>query len=123
MSYYNRKKSIKKFHKNCDLKNSSRPFDVCKESNTISIGKQNFCSKLLILCISKTIKICPCQDADLLSFLFTKDSLKIKKGLERAFEVKQKTFFLVSKVLSLRHTKQTSKNLAKTTFKVLFLLI
>ena len=29
-----------------------------------------------------------------------------------------KTFFLVSQVLSFRHTKQTSKNVADTTFKV-----
>ena len=34
------------------------------------------------LCISKTIKICPNQHTDLLRFLFTGDSLKIKKGLE-----------------------------------------
>ena len=33
------------------------------------------------------------------------------------FEVKQKTFFLVSQVLSFRYTKQTSKNVAGTTFK------
>ena len=36
---------------------------------------------------------------------------------KRAFEVKQKTFFLVSQVLSFTHTKQTSKNVADTTFK------
>ena len=35
--------------------------------------------------------------------------------MKRAFEVKQ-TFFLVSQVLSFRHTKQTSKNVADTTF-------
>ena len=32
--------------------------------------------------------------------------------------MKQKTFFLVSQVLSFRHTKQTSKNVVDTTFKV-----
>ena len=31
---------------------------------------------------------------------------------KRVFEVKQKTFFLVSQVFSFRHTKQTSKNVA-----------
>ena len=31
--------------------------------------------------------------------------------------MKQKTFFPVSQVLSLRHTKQTGKNVADTTFK------
>ena len=34
-----------------------------------------------------------------------------------AFEVKENAFFTVSKVLYLRHTKQTSKNVADTTFK------
>ena len=39
--------------------------------------------------------------------------------MKRAFEKKQKTFFLVSKALSFRHTskKQTSKNVVDTTFK------
>ena len=36
---------------------------------------------------------------------------------KRAFEVKQKTLFLVSQVLSFRIKKQSSKNLADTTFK------
>ena len=38
-------------------------------------------------------------------------------GMERAFEVKRKTVFLVSELLSFRYTKQTSKNVAATTFK------
>ena len=37
--------------------------------------------------------------------------------MKRTFEVKQKTFFLVSQVLSFRYTKQTSKNVVDTTFK------
>ena len=37
--------------------------------------------------------------------------------MKRAFEVKLKTFFLVLQVLLFRHTKQTSKNVADTTFK------
>ena len=37
--------------------------------------------------------------------------------MEIAFKVKQKTFFLVLQVLSIRQTKQTSKNVADTTFK------
>ena len=37
--------------------------------------------------------------------------------MKRAFEVKQKTFFQVSQVLSFRLEKQTSKNVADTTFK------
>ena len=40
-----------------------------------------------------------------------------------AFEVKQKTFFLVSKELFFKNTKQTSKNVAKTIFKLKKLLI
>ena len=37
--------------------------------------------------------------------------------MKRAFEVKQKTFFLTSKVLFFRHTKHTGKNVADTIFK------
>ena len=37
--------------------------------------------------------------------------------MKRAFEIK-KTFFLVSQVLSFGHKKQTSKNVADTTFNV-----
>ena len=39
--------------------------------------------------------------------------------MKRAFKVKQKTLFLVSQVLYFRHTKQTSKNVANTTFKAI----
>ena len=42
MSYYKRKKFIKKFYKNCDLKTISKPFCVCKELSTTSIGNENF---------------------------------------------------------------------------------
>ena len=41
MSYYRRKNFVKEFLKNCDLKTSSRPFCVCKELSTNSIGKLN----------------------------------------------------------------------------------
>ena len=37
--------------------------------------------------------------------------------MKRIFEKKQKTFFLVSKVLSFRYAKQTSKNVEGITFK------
>ena len=37
---------------------------------------------LYYICNSKAIEICPNRDADFLRFLFTEDSLKIKKGLE-----------------------------------------
>ena len=39
--------------------------------------------------------------------------------MRRAFKVKSKAFFLVLQVLSFIHTKQTSKNVADTTFKKL----
>ena len=38
--------------------------------------------------------------------------------MERAFEVRQKTFFLVSQELSFRFTKKTSQHLGETTFKI-----
>ena len=41
-SYYIRKNFTKKLHKNCDLKNSSRPFCVCNELSTTSIRKRIF---------------------------------------------------------------------------------
>ena len=37
--------------------------------------------------------------------------------MKRALEEKQKTFFLVSKAFSFKNTKETSKNVAETTFK------
>ena len=42
------------------------------------------------------------------------DYLKNKKSFQSEI---QSIFFLVSQVLSVRHTKQTSKNVADTTFK------
>ena len=85
ISYYKRKNVVKKFLKNCHLKTSSRPFCVCKELTTNSIGKWNFSSKLLIVDMYK-------QNYQNLSqlahrppqILFTGNSLKIKKGLELA---------------------------------------
>ena len=52
------------------------------------------------MCISKTVKICPNQHTDLLRFLSTDDSLKMKKGLElvsrpRFMEFFHKKFSLV----------------------------
>ena len=49
MSYHKWKKKIEKFYKNCDLKTNSRPFCICKVLSTISIGKWNLWSNLLIL--------------------------------------------------------------------------
>ena len=41
MSYYKRRKFMKKFYKNCDLKTSPRFACVRKELGTTSIGKWN----------------------------------------------------------------------------------
>ena len=43
--------------------------------------------------------------------------------MKGAFEAKWKTFFKVSQLLSFRLEKQTSKNVADTTFKTWFLLL
>ena len=40
--------------------------------------------------------------------------------LKQDFKLKKKTFFLVSKVLSLRFIKQATKNVVDTTFKYIF---
>ena len=78
-----KKKFYQKFLKNCDQKTSSRPFCVCKELKRNLYWKMKFLKEAadIRLYISKTIKMCPNQYTDLLRFLFTGDSLKIKKGL------------------------------------------
>ena len=64
-----------------DVKTRSRFFCAYKESNTTSIVKWNFWSKLLMLdSISKTTKICSNHHADLLRFLFTEDPLKTESS-------------------------------------------
>ena len=85
VSYY-KKKFIKRFYKNCDLKTSSRPFCVRKELSTTSVRKWNFWSKLLILDMyEENYQDLPKSAHTSLRFLFTKDSLKLKKGLELVF--------------------------------------
>ena len=85
VSYY-KKKFIKRFYKNCDLKTSSRSFCVRKELSTTSIRKWNFWSKLLILDMyEENYQNLPKSAHTSLRFLFTKDSLKLKKGLELVF--------------------------------------
>ena len=92
MSYEKRKNSISKFYQNCGLKTSSKPFYVCKELSTTSIGNEIFgASYLYWICNSKAFEICSNQYADFLRIIFTGDSLKIKKGLEISF---QATFFI-----------------------------
>ena len=83
MSHYKAKKFMKKICKNCSLKTSSRFFCVCKKLSTASVENEIFeASYLYHIFNSKAIKICPNQHVHLLRFLFTEDSLNIKKGLE-----------------------------------------
>ena len=42
---------------------------------------------------------------------------------EKSFQSEIKTFFLVFKMLFFRHAKQTSKNIAETTFKDSYLIL
>ena len=49
-----------------------------------------------------------------LTFEYQRSQNLIISRTKRAFEVKKKTFFFVSKVLSFRHAKQTSKDVADT---------
>ena len=83
MSYYKRKKNIRKFYENCSLKTSPRPFFVCKELGITSTENETFeASYLHSIFNSTAIETYPIQLADLLRFPFTKVSMKIKKGLE-----------------------------------------
>ena len=50
------------------------------------------------MCNSKAIEINPNQHADLLRFLFTEDSLKIKKGLELVFRPHFPLNFMIKKL-------------------------
>ena len=70
MSYYKRKNSIKKFYQNEKMKLENEIFEV---------------SYLYWIYNSKAFEICPNQHADLLRIVFTKDSLKIKRGLGLVF--------------------------------------
>ena len=85
MSYQKRNVFSKKFQNNCDLKTSSGPFCICKEVSTNLIMENNIfkatCLKYQI-CNTTTIQICQNYHVYLLRFLYTEDSLKIKKGLE-----------------------------------------
>ena len=54
---------------------------------------------------------------DIMMLEYLKRYKLIISRTRRAFEVKQKVFFLALEVLSFRHIKQTSKNVADTIFK------
>ena len=57
---------------------------------------------------------------DVMIFEYLKSYDLTNSRMKRAFEVKEKTFFFVSQVLSFRLEKQTSKNVADTTFNITF---
>ena len=88
MSYSKRNNIIKKLCKKCSLKTSSVPFRVCKELTKTFLENEIFeAIYLYLICNSKAIEIIPNQHAgksDQIQtrFLFTENSLKIKKGLE-----------------------------------------
>ena len=54
---------------------------------------------------------------DLMTFEYLESQNLIISRMKRAFEVKEKIFFLVSQLLSFKLAKQTSKNVAATPFK------
>ena len=56
---------------------------------------------------------------DIMTFEHLKSKNLIISRMKSAFEVKEKAFFLVSQAFSFRHTKQTNKNVADTTFKAI----
>ena len=87
MSYYKRKRFNRKLYENYSLKTSSRLFFVLQKIMhnlywKIKLSKQAIYIRYVITELSK---FSPNQLADLLRFLFTKISLKIKKGLELVF--------------------------------------
>ena len=84
MWHYNKKKKISIFiTKTAIWKLVLSPFVFAKNNAQTLLENEMFeTSYLYYICNSKTIKICPNQHANLLKFLFTTDSLKIKKGLE-----------------------------------------
>ena len=74
--WYFKRKLFKSFYKSWDLKNSSRSFWVCKAQPLL---ENEISETTYLIRNGKTIKISPKQPTDLLRFLFTEDSLKIKK--------------------------------------------
>ena len=84
------KKIMKKFHKNCNLKTSSKPFCVCKEWGTTSIEKWNFWRKLCIRNYQNLSN--PAHRRTLIPFY--KRLLKNEKWPETSFQKNfDKTFF------------------------------
>ena len=78
MSYYKRKYFFKDLYEKDCLETTSRSFCVCKEVNTTSIEKWEI-SWLYWICNSKTSKICLNYQVNFFKFLFTEDSLNIKR--------------------------------------------
>ena len=65
---------------------------------------------LYYICNSKAIEICPNLHADLLRFLFTEDSLKIKKGLKLVSSPHSSQNFLIKNVILQYYVNWTNFN-------------
>ena len=82
MSYSKRNNFTKKFYKNCGLKTSSRPFGVLENGKPLLENEFFEAIYLYLICNSKAIEISSNHHAGLPRFLFTEDSLKIRKCLD-----------------------------------------
>ena len=99
MSYFKRNNFIKRFYKKCGLETSSRPIFVCKELTKNLLENKIFGAIYLYkMCNKKTIEISQNQHGDLLRFLFTEDSLKLKKDLELVSRQNFPQNFMIKKV-------------------------
>ena len=86
MPYYKRKNVMKKFHKYCDLRTSSRSICACKRIKPnlyqkMKLLQQATYIRYVLAKLSKFVQI----STQTLSDSFLEDSLKIKKGLELVF--------------------------------------
>ena len=88
--------------------------------NFFYINWSNFITRLCLLpkLFNKMCFVLYAQAFDEVIIIeYLKNENLIISRTKRAFELKQKTFFLISKALSFSRTKETSKNLTDTTFK------
>ena len=122
-----KKKIINKFHKNCCLKTSFRPFSVCSKicttSRKMKLLKQVSNIRYVLAKLSKFVQISTQTSWD----CFLEDSLKIKKGLGRVsrrhffieFCDEKISFVMLHRVAKFRHqTMFTSQVLWQNLFLV-----
>ena len=83
MSYYKRKKLLQNLTKTAAWKLVPDPFLFAKNYTQPLLENEAFeANYLYYIHVLAKLKICPNKLTDLPKFLFTEDSLKIKKGLE-----------------------------------------